>query len=299
MEQPMLARPPGPAARAPAQPPAPAPVEYTAAVDRYLAQASLGPASRRVYRISLAGWAWPLVGKPTPAGAQRRRVPPPVVPLALLDHAAAGPRLAAAASDRAARAGVRTVNREISALRSAVGWWRDQRWISGDPTAGLRHLASGAAPVPALLSEQVASLLRGTTRLREHALWSLLYDTAAPVDDILALDADHLDLRGHCSRAVRAGGGPDRLRWRSGTSQLLRLLLAGRPCGPVFLTERRAPAQAPAADVCPITGRARMSYRRAAEIFTTATRHLDPAGQGWTLHQLRHAGPAAAGQGRN
>ena len=67
---------PAPAARMPAA--APAPVEYAAAVDRYLAQASLGQASRRVYRISLAGWAWPLVGKRTPQGTGRRRalVPP-------------------------------------------------------------------------------------------------------------------------------------------------------------------------------------------------------------------------------
>jgi integrase/recombinase XerD len=33
-----------------------------------------------------------------------------------------------------------------------------------------------------------------------------------------------------------------------------------------------------------------MSYRRAAEIFTAATRPLDPAGRGWTLRQLRRAG---------
>jgi hypothetical protein len=36
-----------------------------------------------------------------------------------------------------------------------------------------------------------------------------------------------------------------------------------------------------------------MSYRRAAEIFRTVTRRLDPAGQGWTLYQLRQAGLAA------
>jgi len=40
------------------------------------------------------------------------------------------------------------------------------------------------------------------------------------------------------------------------------------------------------ADVCPVTGRARLSYRRAAEIFSAATRPLDPAGHGWTPHQL-------------
>jgi hypothetical protein len=42
-------------------------------------------------------------------------------------------------------------------------------------------------------------------------------------------------------------------------------------------------------DICPVTGQARMSYRRAAEIFTTATRPLDPGGRGWTLHQLATA----------
>jgi integrase/recombinase XerD len=32
-----------------------------------------------------------------------------------------------------------------------------------------------------------------------------------------------------------------------------------------------------------------MSYRRAAELFTELTRPLDPAGHGWTLHQLSAA----------
>src|SRR5664280_1759742 len=51
-----------------------------------------------------------------------------------------------------------------------------------------------------------------------------------------------------------------------------------------FLTDiAPAPARQPAlADFDPATGRARLSYRRAAEIFTTAS-------GGWTLHQLRHS----------
>src|ERR1700746_533001 len=74
----------------------PAPVEYAAAVDRYLGQACLGPASRRAYRISLAAWACPLVGERAPHGDRRRGAAPPVVPLALLDDQATGARLAAA-----------------------------------------------------------------------------------------------------------------------------------------------------------------------------------------------------------
>ncbi len=41
-----------------------------------------------------------------------------------------------------------------------------------------------------------------------------------------------------------------------------------------------------------MTGQARMSYRRAAEIFTALTRPLDPAARGWTLHQLSAVGRA-------
>ncbi len=53
-----------------------------------------------------------------------------------------------------------------------------------------------------------------------------------------------------------------------------------RQAGPVFLTDRRAPARTPALDVCPVTGRARLSYRRAAELFTDASRALGPSGAG-------------------
>jgi len=269
----------------------PAPVEYAAAVDRYLAQACLSPASLRVYRISLAAWAWPLVGQRTPQGARRRGAAPPVVPLALLDDPATSARLAAALADRATSADARTVNRELSALRGAVGWWLDQQWIRTDPIAGLRHLASSAAALPPLTPDQVARLFQATTSLRDHAFWRMLYDAGGPASDVLRLDIGQLDLARH--RARRRPGPGDWLQWREGTTQLLRWLLAGRPDGPVFLTGRRAPAGSAPADTCPVTGRARMSYRRAAEIFTSATVPLDPAGRGWTLHQL-----CLAGQGR-
>jgi integrase/recombinase XerD len=267
---------------------APEPVEYAVAVEEYLGQASLGPASLRVYRISLTGWAWPLVGKATPAGRLRRRAVPPVVPLALLDEPVTRRRLAAAIEDRIVMTDARTVNREIPALRRAAGWWQDQGWISADPTAGLHHLRTGSAAAPALTAGQVSSLFRLPVSLREHAFWRLLYDTAAPAEAVLALDADRLDLARDRARPRPGPGGP--LGWREPASNLLRWLLAGRCYGPVFVTDRRAPARTPAADICPVTGRGRMSYRRAAEIFTTATRPLDPGGRGWTLHQLQLSG---------
>ena len=274
-------------------PPGLVPVEYAVAVDRYLAGASLGAASRRVYRISLTSWAWPLVGRQPPPGTRRRGAMPPVVPLALLDRAGARASLAAAVADRAAAADVRTVNRELSALRSAVGWWQDQGWLSSDPTAGIRHVAGVAAPLPPLTDDQVTGLFGVTASLREQAFWRVLYDTTGSADGILRLDAGQLDLHAHRARTGSPGAPGTWIQWTAGTSQLLDWLLAGRRFGPVFLTERRAPGGTMAADICPVTGRARMSYRRAAEIFTAVTRPLDPAGHGWTLHQLRRARLAA------
>jgi integrase len=278
--------------------PGPAPVEYAVAVERYLDQAALGAASRRVYRISLAGWAWPLVGKPVPGGSERRRAVPPVVPLALLDDPEGGRRLADALGERAAHADARTVNRELSALRSAVGWWREQGWIHADLTTALRHRRpSPAAPAP-LSAAQVGALFGLPASMREQAFWRLLYDSGAPAREVLALDAGRLDLRGHRVRP-RPGSPAPEIAWRETTSQLLRWLLAGRTWGPVFVTSGKAPARTAKADVCPVTGQARMSYRRAAEIFTGRTRPLDPAGRGWTLHQLRAAERLALLRPRN
>ena len=267
------------------------PVEYAVAVDRYLAEAELGPASRRVYRISLASWAWPLVGKLPPAGLSRRKASPPVVPLALLDDETAGLRLAGALKHRMSQAGARTVNRELSALRSAIGWWRRREWIAADPTIFLRQaeLAGESGPrLPAVrpLDEtQLTMLFRTPAGLREQAFWHLLLDTGAAAEAVLTLDAGTLDLARR--RATLAGAGHGQLEWGSRTGELLSWLLAGRRGGPVFLTDRRAPAGTAGADLCPLTGRGRLSYRRAAEIFTEHTRLLDPDGRGWMLHQLR------------
>jgi hypothetical protein len=270
-----------------------APVEYAVAVDRYLAAAKLSPGSRRIYRISLTSWCWPLVGQRPPAGRFRRGAVPPVVPLALLDAAATGPRLAAAVADRAALTDARTVNRELSALRSAVAWWQDLGWIRRDPTAGLRHRCLGGRALPPLTDVQLGALWRSQVPLREHALWRLLYDSDAPVTAVLALDAADLDLARHRLRTGTEPAGP--IAWRAETSDLLSWLLAGRRYGPVFLTGRRASARVPDRDRCPLTCRARMSYRRAAEVFTDHTSGLDPLGRGWTLYQLRAASPGSPG----
>ncbi|WP_067180780.1 hypothetical protein [Microtetraspora niveoalba] len=271
----------------------PAPVEYAVAVDHYLATLRLTEASRRVYRIALASWTWPLVRRAAPPGRARRGAAAPIVPLALLDAPDAADRLADALAWRAAVADPRTVSRELSILRGAVTWWRTRGWVRGDPLARLRAPATPRAAPRGLSPEQVAAIFDLPAGLREQACWRLVYETAAPVERLLALNVDDLDL---VRRRLRADPG---VRWGPGAARLLPLLLVGRSQGPVFLARRRASPGTPVRDRCPVTGRGRLSYRRAAELFTTATRPLDPDGHGWTLRRLRAAGVAhRSGEGR-
>jgi integrase/recombinase XerC/integrase/recombinase XerD len=56
----------------------------------------------------------------------------------------------------------------------------------------------------------------------------------------------------------------------------------GRKSGPLFLTDRRARVELPPGDIDPGSGRARLSYRQAEDLFKAAS-------GGATLHQLRHS----------
>ena len=70
--------------------------------------------------------------------------------------------------------------------------------------------------------------------------------------------------------------------WQTGTARLLPRLLKGRKTGPVFLTDRRARVELPPGDIDQASGRARLSYRQAEDLFKAAS-------GGATLHQLRHS----------
>ncbi|MFD3720035.1 hypothetical protein [Streptomyces sp. NPDC058674] len=96
---------------------------------------------------------------------------------------------------------------------------------------------------------------------------------------------------------LRARAGRTWVSWRSGTARLLPGLLAGRTRGPVFLSSRRpGPARTPAqADLCPETGRRRLSYERAEYLFKETTKALDRAGEGFTLGQLKARAGAPCG----
>ena len=274
------------------------PVEYAVAVDRYLDSARLSPASMRVYRISLNTWSWLLVDRAPPQGAERRNARAPVVSLAWLDGPEAAARLQAAREHRALMVDARTVERESAILRSALGWWAARGWIGPRAADGLR-LSDGAAldarASGGLAAIDVRAVFALRAALREQTLWHLIFESAAPVEHILALDVSDLDLPGRRVRRRIAAGPGERVKWGDGAAALLPLLVAGRHHGPVFLTERRASASTASSDRCPHTGHGRLSGRRAAEIFRAATAPLDPTGRGWTLRDLRLAGRAARG----
>ncbi|MER8183800.1 DUF6596 domain-containing protein [Kitasatospora sp. NPDC094015] len=178
------------------------------------------------------------------------------------------------------RTAAQTWNRHRAAVRS----FADYAGL-GDLTAGVARRAASRPRTPAVSADRLDALwARTDLPVRELALWHLLHESGAAIGAVLALNVEDLDL---ADRRARTGGAP--VSWRSGTARLLPELLAGRTSGPLFLTDRRpGPARRPAAaDLCPRTGRGRLSYERAEYLFKRATRPLDPAGEGFTLGRLK------------
>ncbi|PWI06975.1 site-specific recombinase [Streptomyces sp. NWU339] len=149
-----------------------------------------------------------------------------------------------------------------------------------------------------MAANQIAALWRLDASLREKTFWKMLYESAARADEVLCLNVEDLHPQDKRGKITAKGGATEWIHWQSGTAQLLPRLIAGRTRGPLFLTGRRAPAGTPTLDVCPETGRARLSYRRAEEIFEENTRlPANPLASpediedldGFTLHRLRHS----------
>ncbi|MFD0415974.1 sigma-70 family RNA polymerase sigma factor [Streptomyces sp. NPDC127108] len=179
-----------------------------------------------------------------------------------------------------ADAAATTWNRHRSAVRSFCAWAGLE-----DLTAGLERRPEAAHTTRPLSPAQLDALFSRTELpLRERTLWWLLHESGAGATAVLSLDVEHLDLDDRRARTGRTW-----VSWRSGTARLLPTLLSGRTRGPLFLSDRRpAPARMPAAaDLCPETGRRRLSYERAEHLFKQATKSLDPSADGYTLSQLK------------
>jgi len=132
----------------------------------------------------------------------------------------------------------------------------------------------------ALSRADVARILEAPAPLRDKTLWRLLYESAARAGEVLALDVTDLDLTNRRARVTGKGGQVEWITWSTGTATLLPRLLKGRRSGPVFTTRRPSRTTPAVLDRAP-DGTARLSYRRAEELFK--------AHAGATLHQLRHS----------
>lgn len=172
----------------------------------------------------------------------------------------------------------KTWNRHRSAVRSFGAWSS-----LPDLVATVERRTESRARTAGLTAAQLDRLWQFEVSARERTLWRLLHESASGVRTVLALNVEDLDLE---DRRARVAGRW--VTWRSGTARLLPALLTGRTRGPLFLADRRpGPARPKApADLCPDTGRGRLSYERAEYLFKRTTRALDPAGQGYTLRQL-------------
>jgi integrase len=238
------------------------------AIAAFLVRHELSPSSRRVYTNSLRSLQDGL-------GAD--------VPLATLDEPVTAVLLANWFRKRYAASAPATRVRQLAILRSACAFWRTHAWIATDPTAGLEPPRVPLDRTRALTRERIAALWqRDDVALRERVFWRLLYETAARANEILSLDIQDLDLPNKRARVRSKGGATEWVFWQTGAALMLPRLLAGRLSGPVFLADRRPTRAEPNVDRCPVTGRARLSYRRAAELFSQANPEM-------TLHQLRHS----------
>lgn len=200
-------------------------------------------------------------------------------------------RLSTAFAAEYGTAAASTRNNRIAIIRSFVAYARSHGWPVGDlelVADRAKVTRDGTRAIPRGTLERIFGL---RVPVREKTLWRLLYESAARAQSVLYLNIEDLDTANKRGRTVVKGGAVRWVQWQSGTARLLPRLIGGRTAGPVFLASRRpSPARTPAAgDLCPTTGRARLSYRRAETLFREATAPLDPAGHGYTPHQLRHS----------
>lgn len=183
-----------------------------------------------------------------------------------------------------------TWNRHVAALRSFTAFARRKGWLAGDPAAALERRKEPADRTKAIAASSLERLFRREeVSIREKSLWRLLFETTARAEEVQSADVTDLDLENKRLQVTRKSGDRDWLHFQSGSARLVPRLIGDREVGPLFLSDRRpAPARTPATvDICPVTGRGRLSYERAEYLFKQHSLKL--TNKGWTLHQLRHS----------
>lgn len=181
-----------------------------------------------------------------------------------------------------------TFNRNRATVRSLFEWALRKRLLQDNPVDAIDRRTERTTEVQRRRAEVMTfdDLKRiwssRSVSLRERTYWSLLYDTAARANEALNLDVEDLDLDERQARIIGKGGDAQTIHWATPTARLLPRLIGNRTSGPVFLTDRRSGHPVALGDIDQDTGRARLSYRRAAELFKEAS-------GGRTLHEIRHA----------
>lgn len=243
---------------------------WTVAVDAFLDARDLAPTTRRSYRQTLDRLG-SLLGSDRPVQNLDARDVADV-------HATTYGDVAPA-----------TWNRTVATVETFLRWLGRQGWTARETGERFAELAE-RRNVPARPARAVEYAVlerlwsRSDVPLRERTLWRMLYETAARAEEVLSLNIEDLDLPNRRANTIRKGGGAAVIDWSTDTARLLPRLIKGRKAGPLFLASN-PPQQtrvAPTADTCPETGHSRLSYRRAAELFTGYS-------GGLTLHQLRHS----------
>ena len=223
------------------------------AVDQFLAAKPLSANARRSYAYCLGRWS---------------RTSAPVLLWAM-----SPPNVCEGSSSSAwGNAAAATWNNRLAAVGSFRRWVQAQGWIRDDPLAGIERRPQVRDDTAPIRYEQLHALwTRADVHVREKTLWRMLYETAARTNEILALNVEDLDVGARRAVVRGKGGHRQEVVWASGTARLLPRYLGGRQRGPVFVTHRR-PNQAPALpDLCPDTGRGRLSYQQAWKLFRNAS----------------------------
>src|SRR5664280_2682011 len=237
------------------------------AVAGFLTDRDLAPSGHRVYALTLNR----LVGQLGPD-----------MPVASIST----PMLARFLATTYAHLAPASHNRVVATLGSLFAYTTRQGWTPVSAAAGLerRRLRSGPrdhARTRAIPEAELLAFLAADHPVRDKTLWWLLYESAARASEVLALNVEDLDLAHRRAVVIGKGGRAELIGWETKTARLLPRLLHQRREGPLFLADiAPAPGRQPAlADLDPDSGRARLSYRRAAEVFKLAS-------GGATLHQL-------------
>lgn len=260
------------------------------------------PNTRRSYSIAVVKVADRLDGHEPGDG------PRPSRPLSSVSDEEIG----AALEELWGAAAVNTWNSRRAAVAKWLTWCREQGWDAPAVPSTAARSTPPDSITPVRSRAAIDRLIaRREINLREKTLWRMLYETCARAEELLQVNIEDLDTAARSCPVKSKGAKPrrrgrttaysdyvmERVYWDAGTARLLPRLIGDRTRGPLFVGHRRpGPGKyLSERDVCPDTGRARLSYDQARDLLDAATA-TDGPDTGWDLHEFRHSGLTHLGE---